>query len=965
MPIMNRISTLILIGMAGLLASCGSSSSSSTQPAPNDTYSIVASPTQLSLGEGDFATIAATEELSVNFGPAKPVSPQPTLRYASSDPRVTVSPHGEVCAGQWDAKFITCSQTAIGFTLTAAADASSGTTVYTGTIPGGDSNAFKGQAFTVSGFQTPANNGTFVCTGSSATTLTLSNVSGVAETHAGTATGGMPGGPAFVFTLTAAADASSGTTVYTGTFPGGDSNAFKGETFTVSGFQTSANDGTFVCTGSSATTLTLANPNAVAETHAGIATEGVQGPVTITASDLSRGVSASVTVTVHARVARVALSSSNWGARTCISQSNPIGIPVTPTNSNVVQYIATAFDASSNQIPSCTASPGAIGCIRDNDYTWTTGDSNVAQVSSFGNVASRNPGVTAVQAAADGVSGTLDFVTCPPASIVLTTSPYNGGAPPSSGVSNDLSLNKGDQEFVIAQLVDTNGNTLVTAPLTFVASNPLNATLTPDIALTDILAANTPGRFSLLAACEPPTCNPAVSSFFTPAGPGSGKDLGFGFPVYSNPLGVTVLGQAGSAVLVTGATFTNGNAANQLLVFDSETLSLTQEPVALPNTPNSLVVSSDGTKAYLGSSTGLMMLDLTTFLASAQNFTVTGQLNTFLVTGTVLGTSAHGRYVVVFDPLTDPADTNLAQFSNNNGPTNSLVFLIDTQSKTATLSRLPVNANIRSVAFAGDADLDTINIGDGNRLWLGGDAGVYALQAGTFVRMTDNDSSHVTSLAWMPDGQSYFASGDQLVNRSTCDNSNPQTPAPNFVSTVPQGLATTAENGVPHVIGLDNTQWFDYKTTTNGAGDACLSGVIPTLATTPVTDNALPCTAQQVTFSPTLEEAFITGVAPHSCAGETAIHGYNMLTQQIITIDTRKDNSGNPIPLVPLSGGVLSDGSKLFFGSVDTVNGQPTGQLHRINLASQSEDIAPTPVAAIPITGAATLTPTFVAVVPK
>jgi len=35
---------------------------------------------------------------------------------------------------------------------------------------------------------TGANNGTFLCTQSSATTLTLSNAAGVAETHAATAT---------------------------------------------------------------------------------------------------------------------------------------------------------------------------------------------------------------------------------------------------------------------------------------------------------------------------------------------------------------------------------------------------------------------------------------------------------------------------------------------------------------------------------------------------------------------------------------------------------------------------------------------------------------------------------------------------------------------------------------------------------------------------------------------------------
>jgi hypothetical protein len=82
-------------------------------------------------------------------------------------------------------------------TLSAAANASSGTTVYTGTITGGGSNAFAGQEFVVAGFTNAANNGTFICTASTTTTLTLGNGAGVAETHAATATS--EGGVAVTF----------------------------------------------------------------------------------------------------------------------------------------------------------------------------------------------------------------------------------------------------------------------------------------------------------------------------------------------------------------------------------------------------------------------------------------------------------------------------------------------------------------------------------------------------------------------------------------------------------------------------------------------------------------------------------------------------------------------------------------------------------------------------------------------
>lgn len=61
--------------------------------------------------------------------------------------------------------------------------------VYTGTITGGANGAYIGLTFVVTGFVNGANNGSFICTQSSATQLTLNNPSAINETHAGTATG--------------------------------------------------------------------------------------------------------------------------------------------------------------------------------------------------------------------------------------------------------------------------------------------------------------------------------------------------------------------------------------------------------------------------------------------------------------------------------------------------------------------------------------------------------------------------------------------------------------------------------------------------------------------------------------------------------------------------------------------------------------------------------------------------------
>lgn len=69
-------------------------------------------------------------------------------------------------------------------------------------------------------------------------------------------------------TLTAASNASGGNTTYTGTFP---TPFLAGSPAYISGFTTSANNGTFTVVSCNATTLVLNNANGVAETHAGTA----------------------------------------------------------------------------------------------------------------------------------------------------------------------------------------------------------------------------------------------------------------------------------------------------------------------------------------------------------------------------------------------------------------------------------------------------------------------------------------------------------------------------------------------------------------------------------------------------------------------------------------------------------------------------------------------------------------------
>src|SRR5579863_29430 len=160
--------------------------------------------------EHDIATSSNYDGLQVNVG-------------------ATVDAFTVKAQGQTDGAEILHYGAMMNASFTSVANASAGSTVYTGTIENGANNGAVGLSFVVVGFTNGANNGTFQATASTATTLTLNNAAGVAETHAATAT------VASNFTLTSVATSVGSTAVYTGTIPGGAANYYAGWQFRVYG----------------------------------------------------------------------------------------------------------------------------------------------------------------------------------------------------------------------------------------------------------------------------------------------------------------------------------------------------------------------------------------------------------------------------------------------------------------------------------------------------------------------------------------------------------------------------------------------------------------------------------------------------------------------------------------------------------------------------------------------------------
>ena len=296
-------------------------------------------------------------------------------------------------------------------TLTAAAAASAGNTVYTGTITGGASNTFAGATFTVSGFDNAANNGVFVATASSATSLTLQNAYGVADTHAATAT-------TTSLLLSAAAAASGGNTVYTGTITGGASNAFAGYTFTVSNFDKAANNGlSFLATASSATSLTLKNPAGVADTAAGLATTNLTvytGTIPGGASNAFAG--ATFTVAGFDNAANNGVFVATASSATTLTLQNPNGAADTAAATATTTSLALTSAAAASggtTVYTGTIPGGASNAFAGYTFTVAGFDKSVnngiflATASSATSLTLQNPNGVADTAAATAASNTI------------------------------------------------------------------------------------------------------------------------------------------------------------------------------------------------------------------------------------------------------------------------------------------------------------------------------------------------------------------------------------------------------------------------------------------------------------------------------------------------------------------------------------------------------------------------------
>jgi len=290
------------------------------------------------------------------------------------------------------------------------------------------------------------------------------------------------------------------------------------------------------------------------------------------------------------------------------------------------QLVARVFSGSTatNNLQNISCQAGHL--------TFAAQTSGIVSIDQNGVATAQQPGSSIITATvANAGSSAGFFSTCPPVSIALSV--------PNTSSTN-INVNQNFAQPLVATVLDQNNVTLTGLALEYVSTTPT----TIPVASTGIVTPSFPGGASITAICQPPTCNPAP---FNQIGL-----FGNGKPVTSNAIDVTTPGSnstllyiASMATDAIAATATTpavpASAGSRYMVPVDFTTSTIGTPVQLPYVPNSMVISTDGSSIYMGSSTELMVVSASTNGLTREDLTVPGK---------VLAVSPDSSTVVISDP---------------------------------------------------------------------------------------------------------------------------------------------------------------------------------------------------------------------------------------------------------------------------------------------------------------------------
>ena len=353
------------------------------------------------------------------------------------------------------------------------------------------------------------------------------------------------------------------------------------------------------------------------------------------------------------------------------------------------------------------------------------------------------PGVTPIFATLSGTDSVpVNFTTCAVQSIRILV---DGNS------SNDIVFSTPETANATTTVIDTLGNTISGVPLTWSTSQLASVTAT-----NGALAGPASGAATVIASCTPPTCN-----------------IGFlpSLPIYpQNVVSMFVHStsntESGTVYVSSTGCGTIDNCVSTIVPITTGTSNTVGSAIDLPVTPNSLVFSPKGDKAYLGTTYGhLGTMGLTVFSAGS-----TATPPDFPSTpGQVLAVSPDGNSVVVSDTADQP----------------NQVYIFDATSSTSTAYSI---TGATAASFSPDSLKAYILAGSTLYVYSKLDAmRVFQL------------SSPANAVTFLSEGAfAYVAGGTPsgVMVRRTCDNGLADTVAtpatPSFIQTLLDGTHVIA-----------------------------------------------------------------------------------------------------------------------------------------------------------------------------
>ncbi|HUI83511.1 MAG TPA: hypothetical protein VL240_04765, partial [Candidatus Binatia bacterium] len=397
--------------------------------------------------------------------------------------------------------------------------------------------------------------------------------------------------------------------------------------------------------------------------------------------------------------------------------------------------MATVALTGSNTIASGThltiTSPGSGATVPpttaalSNGTATCSGTANVITALTNGVLTAATPGATTVFASVSGVNsvGTA-YLTCPVASIKVRDAN-------SSNIS--FTLNPQGTQPLTADVYDTNGQ-YITPTLMWGSSSTAAATVaaTGSVSNPGTVTAANGGTAYITASCGFPACNLFVPTQYS-----------------QNVVTINVTHPAATTVY---AASTNSKS----LVPINTSSNTAGTAITLPNPPNSIVASPSGATVYLGSSSGLMAVTVSS-----------GNISTAPVNGTIVAISADGNFMLISDTV------------------GSNIYYVNLATG-AILSTVPA-VTTNSSAYTPDSRFNE---------WLSGTSLGYGFATNLSAILTLPYTGNAVDI--IAEGGLYYvssASSHEVDVRSTCNQAEDQVlaaNAPTLIRALPNGTGAVA-----------------------------------------------------------------------------------------------------------------------------------------------------------------------------